>query len=65
MELREKYGADVVAMIIDNSGGYGPGILGPRLKWMFSVADFTCVTENYSFGNEISHNLGLSVTEDQ
>jgi len=58
---RELYGADIVAMIIDDSEYCGKAWLGPRESLMFSVVtDWNCVTGYFSFGHEIGHNQGLN-----
>ena len=59
-DKRERYGADIVAMIIDASQYCGIGYVGPRKDLMFSVTKYSCATGYYTFGNEIGHNLGLS-----
>jgi len=56
--LRSQYGADVVALIIDDPAYCGLGYLGPRSDLMFSVTGANCMTGYYSFGHEIGHNLG-------
>ena len=56
--LRAQYGADVVALLIDDAQYCGLGYLGPRTDLMFSVTGANCMTGYYSFGHEIGHNLG-------
>ena len=50
---RNQYGADLVAMIIDDSQYCGLGYIGPRSDLMFSVTAWNCATGYYSFGHEI------------
>jgi len=57
---RTLYGADVVALIIDDSQYCGIGYLGPRTDLMFSVTAWNCATGYFSFGHEIGHNLGCN-----
>ena len=56
---RNTYGADVVAMIIDDPSWCGLAYVGPRADLMFSVTKYSCATGYYSFGHEIGHNMGL------
>lgn len=58
--LRSKYGADLVAMIIDDPQYCGMAWSGPSKERMFSVTAWNCATGYYSFGHEIGHNLGCS-----
>ena len=58
--LRTLYGADLVAMIIDDPQYCGIAYLGPSQSLMFSVTAWNCATGYYSFGNEIGHNLGCN-----
>ena len=53
---REFWGADIVALIIDDSQYCGIAWVGPRKQNMFSVTDWGCATGYYSFGHEIGHN---------
>ena len=55
--LRTVYGADVVALIIDDAQYCGIGYLGPSINYMFSVTAWNCATGYYSFGHEIGHNF--------
>lgn len=55
---REFWGADIVALIIDDSQYCGLAWVGPRKQNMFSVTDWGCATGYYSFGHEIGHNQG-------
>jgi hypothetical protein len=55
--LRTTYGADVVALIIDDAQYCGMAYLGPGIGSMFSVTAWNCATGYYSFGHEIAHNL--------
>ena len=56
---RETYGADIVALIIDDPMYCGIGYVGPSKGYMYSVTAWNCATGYYSFGHEIGHNLGL------
>ena len=56
--LRTQYGADLVAMIIDDSQYCGLGYLGPSKSYGFSVTAWNCATGYYTFGHEVGHNLG-------
>ncbi len=55
---RATYGADIVALLIDDSQYCGLGYIGPRIDLMYSVTAWNCATGYYSFGHEIGHNLG-------
>jgi len=61
-DLRETFGADIVAMLIEGlpqvSGLCGLGFVGPRKDLMFSITSWSCATGNFSFGHEIGHNMG-------
>jgi hypothetical protein len=54
---RAEHGADVVAMIIDDSAYCGIAYMGPSKANMFSVTYWSCATGYYSFGHEIGHNM--------
>jgi hypothetical protein len=54
---RERYGADMVHLMIDDSQFCGIAWLGPRKERMFSVSSWKCATGYYSFGHEIAHNM--------
>mmetsp|Transcript_11755 Transcript_11755/g.17849 ORF Transcript_11755/g.17849 Transcript_11755/m.17849 type:complete len:595 (+) Transcript_11755:45-1829(+) len=56
---RATYGADIVAMILDDANFCGQAFLGPRIDKMYSVTAWNCATGYFSFGHEIGHNLGL------
>ena len=57
--LRMTYAADLVAMIINDTGGVaGLASLGPSSARMFSVVHHAYALGSYSFGHEIAHNLG-------
>ena len=56
---RSTYGADLVALIIDDSAYCGLAYIGPSSLFMYSVTAWNCATGYYSFGHEIGHNLGL------
>jgi len=58
-EKREEYGADIVALIIDDPQYCGIAFLGPSKANMYSVTAWNCATGYFSFGHEIGHNLGL------
>ena len=47
--LRTQYGADIVALLIDDPQYCGLGYLGPRNDLMFSVTAWNCATGYYSF----------------
>uniref|UniRef100_A0A7S2FPD8 Peptidase M12B domain-containing protein n=1 Tax=Octactis speculum TaxID=3111310 RepID=A0A7S2FPD8_9STRA len=59
--LRDEYGADLVAMVVSASAYCG-------MAWMysgneangFSVTAYGCATGYYSFGHEIGHNMGCN-----
>jgi hypothetical protein len=51
--LRDQYGADIVAMIIDDPQYCGIAYLGPKVELMFSVTAWNCATGYFSFGHEI------------
>ena len=51
--LRDQYGADVVAMIIEDPQYCGLGYVGPSESSMFSVTKYSCATGYYTFGHEI------------
>ena len=57
---RDTYGADLVALIIDDPQYCGIAWLGPREDLMYSVTAWNCATGYFSFGHEIGHNLGLN-----
>ena len=54
---RDTYGADIVAMIIDDPEHCGMAYSGPRNDLMFSVTAWNCATGFYSFGNAIGRNM--------
>jgi len=58
---REQYGADVVAMMIDDSQYCGIGYFPSSVNkdYMFSVTWWYCATGYYSFGHEIGKNMVL------
>ena len=55
--LRTTYGADIVALLIDDPQFCGMAYMGPSINSMFSVTSWSCATGYYSFGHEIGHNL--------
>jgi hypothetical protein len=65
-QIRDKYKADLVHMLIRGSGdACGIGwLLDPKrpdsADWGFSLSDRECAMGNYSFIHEIGHNLGLN-----
>lgn len=54
---RSLYGADLVQMIIGRSG-CGTAVLGPSKTKAFSVTQYTCAINQYSFVHELAHSLG-------
>ena len=66
--LRDKYGADIVHMIVEGQGNDGNCGIG----WMvepeapltaeagFSLSDHRCSAANLSFAHEVGHNLGMN-----
>ncbi len=58
-ENRKRYGADMVAMILNDDVFCGSGYFGPRIDRMYSVTSWKCTTGYFSFGHEVGHNLGL------
>ncbi len=54
---RDIYGADIVAMIIDDREYCGMSYLGPRSDLMFSVTAWNCATGFYSFGHAVGSNM--------
>jgi hypothetical protein len=62
-QLRDQYGADVVAMICQNGQYCGIAYLMTNVSpnfasSAFSVTNYSCATGYYSFGHEIGHNMG-------
>jgi len=55
---RRQYGADAVALLINDPQYCGLARVGPGYNSMFSVTAWNCATGYYSFGHEIGHNLG-------
>ena len=51
------YGADIVALLIDDSQYCGIGYIGPRIDLMFSVTAWNCAAGYYTLAHEIGHNL--------
>ncbi|WP_448611628.1 Ser-Thr-rich GPI-anchored membrane family protein [Geodermatophilus sp. URMC 60] len=65
--LRDQYGADLVALIVDNPTGSACGIaylmnpIGPSFASLgMSVTDAGCATGNMSFTHELGHNFGAA-----
>ena len=61
--LRDKYGADLVSLWIDNDYACGLGYLmtstaGDFSSNAFTVCHYTCATGYYSFAHEMGHNQG-------
>lgn len=54
-ELRELYGADLVAMVMGNEDSCGIAYIGPWKPNTFSATSYLCATGYYSFGHEIAH----------
>ena len=52
-DLRDEYGADVVAMITAHEEKCGVAPIGPYEPWMFSVTNYECATGQYAFAHEI------------
>ena len=52
-DLRDEYGADVVAMITAHEEKCGVAPIGPYEPWMFSVTNYGCTTGQYAFAHEI------------
>ncbi len=55
--IRNTYGADIVAMIIDSPEHCGMAYSGPESNLMFSVTAWNCATGFYSFGHAIGRNM--------
>lgn len=56
---RATHGADIVAVIIDDSDYCGLGYVGPTSSYMFSVTAWNCATGYYSFGHEVRFTLSF------
>ena len=60
--MRDQYGADFVAMLVDTGSycgiGYRPS--SPTAGDAFSLTQWNCATGYYSFGHEIGHNMGCN-----
>ncbi|MCP4714340.1 MAG: hypothetical protein GY868_04410, partial [Deltaproteobacteria bacterium] len=61
--LRDTYGADLVALIVDGEGACGVGYIMTSLSVdfassAFSVIDQSCATGMYTFAHELGHNMG-------
>ena len=54
---RERVGADLVALMIDDPELCGFAVVGPSIERMFSVTSYDCATGRFAFGHEIGHNL--------
>lgn len=57
--LRNTYGADAVALVVDRSDVCGIGYMMSDQSYAFSVTSLDCATGYYSFGHELGHNMGL------
>ena len=51
-----QFGADLVAMLIDDEAACGIGFRGPQIDKMFSVTYWYCVKGRFSFAHEVGHN---------
>jgi hypothetical protein len=64
--MRNQYGADFVAMIVDTGLycgiGYRPS--NPTAGDAFSLTKWSCATGYYSFGHELAHNMGCNHDRD-
>lgn len=63
-QLRDSVGADMVAMLVDDMGGFcGYGVVmrqpSPTFNAAFQVTKRSCAVGNLSFAHEFGHNLGL------
>jgi hypothetical protein len=62
-ELRRKYNADMVSMVIDNDLYCGVGFIGtgyfyiPSAPFMFSVFYWFCATGRFVLAHELGHNM--------
>ncbi len=57
-DLRDRYGADVAAILIDDAGSCGrAAAIGADDDEAFFVVKDSCATGNYSFGHELGHLL--------
>ena len=59
--LRDTYGADLVALLIDEPGSNSCGlgwIFNGMPDYGFQVTDWNCATGSYSFAHEFGHNQG-------
>ena len=62
--VRDAYGADVVSLWLDDTGGCGRGYLmgvvsSGFASSAFNVCKVSCATGNLTFGHELGHNMGL------
>lgn len=61
INLREQYGADLVALISNSTDNCGIGYLGNsagNASLGFTVTSRTCAVGNLSFAHELGHNMG-------
>jgi len=60
--MREKWGADVVALLVDNPSSCGLSYTGYPVEpqWAYSVVHWMCATGYYGLVHEIMHNLGAA-----
>ncbi len=68
-QLREQYGADMVALLNDNDGACGVAYLMTNLSLdfassAFSVTDYSCAVGNLTFAHELGHNQGCAHDRD-
>jgi hypothetical protein len=66
-DLRDRYKADLVHLLIKSRPGDSCGIgwLNPQVatgdaRYGFSVSDRECAINNYSFSHELGHNFGMN-----
>src|SRR5690606_32235448 len=66
-DLRNQYGADMVAMINSNHDYCGIAFMGfgPHDYQMFSVTNYSCAVGNLSFAHELGHNMGAAHDKNQ
>ena len=55
--LRDAYSADMVVLIVNNTGSCGIGFLNSVASTAFSVVSRDCATGYYSFAHEMGHNM--------
>lgn len=57
--LRNAYGADLMALIVNGGDYAGMGYMGPSTSSIYTVTARAYVVGNLSFAHELGHNLGL------